>query len=343
MTRRPQHGIIDHVEGFYFGGKMKRVIIIDALNMFIRNYIVNPKISTNGNPIGGAVGFLNSVKKLMRETKPDQVIICWDGAGGSQKRRQTVKEYKQGRKPLRKNYKVEGMSEQSEKQNMVWQQRILMEMLNQMPIMQLVLDRVEADDIISMVSTNTRYKGWQKVIISSDKDFLQLLDEETVLYRPIQKRAWSKKTVIEEYGITPENFVLARAIAGDKSDNLIGVRGAGLPTISKRLPFLKEETLHNLQDIHEYCSGTPSKIKFYSNVIENWDLVEVNYKVMNLTPPCISVQGRQKINWALDNFEFDLNGTELKRCSVRHGFGSYDWSEFMAMLRGQVEKNKETV
>ena len=170
---------------------MQRVVVIDALNMFIRNYIVNPMISTNGNPIGGAVGFVNSVKKLMRESKPDEVIICWDGAGGSQKRRQTVKEYKQGRKPLRKNYEVEGMTEQSEKENMVWQQRILMEMLNEMPIIQLMLDRVEADDIISMIAGSPKYKGWQKVIISSDKDFLQLLDDETGLYRPIQKTAWT--------------------------------------------------------------------------------------------------------------------------------------------------------
>ena len=54
---------------------MSRVVVIDALNMFIRNYIVNPMISTNGNPIGGTVGFLNSVKKLMREARPDQLII----------------------------------------------------------------------------------------------------------------------------------------------------------------------------------------------------------------------------------------------------------------------------
>ena len=72
---------------------MNRVMVIDALNMFIRNYIVNPMISTNGNPIGGAVGFLNSLMKWMREASPDQVIIWWDGSGGSQKRRQTVKEY----------------------------------------------------------------------------------------------------------------------------------------------------------------------------------------------------------------------------------------------------------
>ena len=320
---------------------MKRVVVIDALNMFIRNYIVNPMISTNGNPIGGAVGFLNSVKKLMRESKPDQVIICWDGAGGSQKRRQTVKEYKQGRKPLRKNYKVEGMSPQSEKENMVGQQRILMEMLNEMPIIQLMLDRVEADDIIAMITQSPKYKGWQKVIISSDKDFLQLLDDETVLYRPIQKKAWTKNTVIEEYGISPENFVLARAIAGDKSDNLAGIKGAGLPTIAKRLSFLVDDEMHTLSEVYDHCANAEGKLKFFERIVEDWDTVELNYKVMNLTPPSISVQGRKKMNYALDNFEFELNATELKKCSVDHGFGSYDWSELMAMLRGVVEKNKE--
>ena len=320
---------------------MNRVVVIDALNMFIRNYIVNPMISTNGNPIGGTVGFLNSVKKLMREARPDQVIICWDGSGGSQKRRTVVKEYKQGRKPLRKNYKIEGMSEQSEKENMVWQQRILMEMLNEMPIMQLVLDRVEADDIIAMVTQSPKYKGWEKVIVSSDKDFLQLLDGETVLYRPIQKKAWTKSTVIEEYGISPENFVIARAIAGDKSDNLAGIKGAGLPTIAKRLDFLCEDKMHTLDSVYSHCANADSKLKFFERIVEGWETVELNYKVMNLTPPSISVQGRQKINYALDNFEFELNATELKKSSVEHGFGSYDWTELMAMLRGMVEKNKE--
>ena len=319
---------------------MQRVVVIDALNMFIRNYIVNPMISTNGNPIGGAVGFVNSVKKLMRESKPDQVIICWDGAGGSQKRRQTVKEYKQGRKPLRKNYKVEGMSEQSERENMVWQQRILMEMLNEMPIIQLMLDRVEADDIISMISGSPKYKGWQKLIVSSDKDFLQLLNDETVLFRPIQKKAWTKNTVIEEYGISPENFVIARAIAGDKSDTLAGIKGAGLPTIAKRLPFLIDDEMHTLSEVYDHCANAEGKLKFHERIVEDWDVVETNYKVMNLTPPSISVQGRRKVNYALDNFEFELNATELKRASVEHGFGSYDWSELMAMLRGIVEKNK---
>ena len=104
---------------------MKRLLVIDALNMFVRAYIVNPSMSTNGNPVGGVLGFLGILRKLIRESKPDQVIICWDGPGGSLKRRQVVKEYKEGRKPLRKNYEVDGMDEQSEVDNKIWQQFLL--------------------------------------------------------------------------------------------------------------------------------------------------------------------------------------------------------------------------
>jgi len=328
------------LRAFTLGDRMKRLLVIDALNLFIRNYIVNPSISTNGNPVGGTVGFLNSVKKMIRETAPDQVIICWDGAGGSQKRRQTVKEYKQGRKPLRKNYKVEGMSAQSEKENMVWQQRILMEMLNNMPIMQLVLDHVEADDIISFVVRDPAYRGWQKVIVSSDKDFLQLCDDETILYRPIQKKAWTKKTVTEEYGISPENFVVARAIVGDKSDNLAGIAGVGLKTVSKRFSFLKEDTSYSLEDVHEHCSNIDSNLKLFENILEGWNTVLSNHKVMNLTPPSISVQGSQQLRYILENFDHELNATGLKAASLQHGFGSYRWEEYLPMLRGLIEGNK---
>ena len=319
---------------------MPRLLVIDALNLFIRNWVINPSMSTNGNPIGGTVGFLNSIRKMVNDFNPDEMIICWDGAGGSQKRRTVIKEYKEGRKPIRKNYEVAGMDKQSENENKYWQQEILMEMLNEMPIIQLMLERTEADDIIAYVTKSPKYFGWQKVIISSDKDFIQLLDEETVLYRPIAKKAMNKKSVIEEFGISPQNFAIARAMAGDKSDNLEGIRGAGLKTISKRLPTLREEKDHYLNDIYEMCDNAESKVKFYSNVVENWNTVELNYKVMNLVPPSISAQGTQKINYAIDNFEPELNATELRRTSISNGFGSYNWESYFAALRGVIMKRK---
>ena len=98
--------------------------------------------------------------------------------------------------------------------------------------------------------------------------------------------------------------------------------------------------MHTLNTVYDHCANTESKLKFFERIVEGWNTVAPNYKVMNLTPPSISVQGRQKINYALDNFEFELNATGLKRASVEHGFGSYDWSEITAKLRGMVEKNK---
>ena len=70
---------------------MKRVMIVDALNMYFRAYIVDPSLSTNGHPIGGVKGFLKILQKLSRDINPDMIVMCWDGPGGSRKRRQIVK------------------------------------------------------------------------------------------------------------------------------------------------------------------------------------------------------------------------------------------------------------
>ena len=144
---------------------MKRLLVIDALNMYFRAYIVDPSLSTNGQPIGGMKGFLKILQKLTRETKPDQIIICWDGPGGSQKRKTIVKDYKAGRKPIRLNRDIRNLTESEELDNKVWQQTRLFEYLNCTPIIQLMLPSVEADDIISYVVNQTRYQGWQKVIV----------------------------------------------------------------------------------------------------------------------------------------------------------------------------------
>jgi DNA polymerase-1 len=81
----------------------KRVLIVDALNAMLRAYIVDPSISTNGQPIGGLKGFIKILQKLVRETKPDNIIIAWDGPDGSRKRKTMDKNYKAGRKPIRLN------------------------------------------------------------------------------------------------------------------------------------------------------------------------------------------------------------------------------------------------
>ena len=311
---------------------MKRVLVIDALNMFLRAFIVDPSLSNHGQPIGGIKGSIKILQKLVRMTKPNEIVICWDGPNGSQKRKTLDSGYKDGRKPLRLNRAVHNLTENEELQNKLWQQMRITEYLNQMPIIQLILERVEADDIISYVCGSRHYKGWQKVIVSNDKDFLQLCNEETVVYRPTTDKIETKNTVIESLGIHPTNMALARAMVGDSSDNLPGVSRVGFKTIAGKLPFMSEERTITIDELLDYCENIDSKLKVYKNIRESKKLIEHNYKMMQLYSPLISVQGKQTIDYALENFECDFNKTELLKLMMEDGFGELNWEELKTFL-----------
>jgi len=314
---------------------MKRVMIVDALNMYFRAYIVDPSLSTNGQPIGGVKGFLKILQKLSRDLKPDAVVVCWDGPGGSLKRRQIVEEYKQGRKPIRLNRET-NLTEDEELQNKIWQQERLLEYLNHLPVVQYLFPEIEADDVIAYVAQSEQFAGWEKIIVSSDKDFLQLCDNETVLFRPIQKKVHNKNNVLEEFGIHPKNFAVARAIAGDKSDNLKGVPGAGLPTIKKRLPFLEENKEFSLKEIVEYCRefrpDDKRRPKFYEAVTVNENIIRLNYRLMQLYNPSLSLQTQKKIDSAFVKFVYDYNRTGFIKMMAEDGFGPMDWSDLYALM-----------
>ena len=311
---------------------MKRVLVIDALNMFLRAFIVDPSLSQHGQPIGGIKGSIKILQKLVRITKPNEIVICWDGPNGSQKRKTLNSGYKEGRKPLRLNRSVHNLTENEEIQNKVWQQMQVIDYFNQMPIIQLILERVEADDIISYVCNSRHYDGWQKVIVSNDKDFLQLCDDETVVYRPTTDKIETKKTVIESLGIHPTNMALARAMDGDASDNLPGVNRVGMKTIATKLPFMKEERSVTIDELIEYCETKESKLKVFKTIAESRKLIEHNYDMMQLYSPLISVQGKQTIDYALENFECDFHKTELLKLMIEDGFGELNWEELKTFL-----------
>jgi 5'-3' exonuclease len=313
---------------------MKRVLIIDALNAYLRAYIVDPSLSTNGQPIGGLKGFIKILQKLVRETKPDNIIIAWDGPDGSRKRKTMDKNYKAGRKPIRLNRAIRNLTEDEELQNKVWQQRRIIEYMNEMPIIQVLIAQIEADDVISYVTQMEHYKGWQKIIVSNDRDFMQLCDDETVLWRPTVNEMLNANRIVETMGVHPRNMALARAMAGDASDNLPGIKGAGLKTIQKRLPFLGEDRDCTIPEVLEFCAKSTkgSRVQFYNNVIDNKKLVEHNYKMMQLYSPQMSVQAKQFTQEAVENFECDFNRTELIRMMREDGFGELNWEDLKSQL-----------
>ena len=307
----------------------ERSLIIDGTNIFYRAYVVNPSLSNSGLPVGGLVGFLKSLQKLIREMKPTKVFVCWDGAGGSSRRRSVVSSYKEGRKAIRLNRSTGvSLSLEEENQSKLRQIMRLFEYLDNLPLIQLMHDGVEADDMISILCQELR--GEQKIIVSSDKDFYQLLDDETIIYRPVQAVFKTKKDIVEEFQIHPNNFALARAVSGDKSDNLQGVKGAGLKTLAKRFPFLVEEKDYSLTDLVDACEETENKLKIHEGILDNYDKILKNYKIMQLYVPNVSFQVREIVKNAKENYSRYYNKTEIVKMMFTDGFPQISWTDLFA-------------
>ena len=313
---------------------LKRVLIIDALNMFLRSYTVIPSMDPQGMPNGGTIGFIKSLQVLCREMRPHEVIICWDGHGGSEKRRQMNKQYKQGRRPVRFNRRMIELPEDQVKKNRADQQLRLHEYLNNMPVIQLMVDFVEADDIIAYTVKKDKYKDWEKIIVSSDKDFFQLLGiENTWIWRPVQKVLLNGKMLTEKEGIHPNNYALARAIDGDKSDNIEGVPRIGMKTIKTNLPILEQEKQLSCDELFVYCKMQLKQKNCHKKLLEYQERVKDNYNLMQLYESNISHNGRRGIDFTLDNFEYGFDKLELQKMLIADGQGHLNLSDLWVAFK----------
>ncbi len=317
--------------------KNKRLMIVDAHNQFMRSYIVNPTMTNHGDPVGGTIGFLQIMNRLCDDIKPDLFVVVWDGEGGSNKRRAKNKNYKAGRRPPKLNRWANTLSPAEQQKNKMWQQVRTMEYLNQTPVVQFRVPAVEADDVISYVKSLPVFSEWQKVIVSSDKDFIQLLDSKTLLYRPVQKEVLNQGRVVEQYGIHPKNFAIARSMVGDSSDNIKGLDRVGLKTVAKAFPFLSEEKSYLLDDLKNHCFlQTENKLKIYQKVIDDFTVVCNNYSIMQLDSPLLSVQSANFIVDTFKGYNPAFNKTEFKKMMSYDGVSSMRldclWTRFNSLV-----------
>jgi len=320
----------------------KRLLLIDGLNAFYRNYTANPSISTNGVPVGGVIGFMKSINMYCREMKPDQVIVIWDGHNASKSRRKLNENYKQGRKTVRLNRDVQVLTEEQEQENKMWQFTRICQYLNETPIVQVMLDGVEADDVIAYYTKHyKKYDDWVKIIISSDKDFYQLLDDKTVIYRSSKKEFVSRKNIIEEYGIHPNNFALARALAGDSSDNIKGVSRIGLPTVSKRFPFMVEEKHHSINRLLEHCKSFPEKkrLKVYNTLLKEKSIAKDNYKLMQLYDSNLRPRQVKEIKDIMGSFDFSCKKTTIMVMFEKDGIEDVNLHDMFAAFKRMKRDN----
>ena len=289
-----------------------RVLIIDGMNTFIRSFAAIPTMDENGNHIGGVTGFLKSVGYVTRKFKPSRVYVIFDGKGGSKRRRDIYPDYKLGRKPLtRLNRTYDMTTEKDEQDLMRYELVIVAKALMKLPITTITLDHVEADDIISYIAQHVVENGGESIIYSTDKDFLQLVGDDIKVWNPVRKKTYIPEIVVEDYEIHPNNFLLYRALTGDTSDNLPGIKGLGMKTLLKIVPEFVTEQHLTFDDVIDAAEN--SKLKVASRIVDEQESIKRNIKLMSLRSVMISDNNKMKILNKINRPQLSLHKYDLTK------------------------------
>ena len=290
---------LDNIDESEKKGKLNlndKVLIIDGLNTFIRSFSVNPAMNDDGVHIGGIAGFLKSIRYTLSVIKPTRCIIVFDGKNGSKRRRKIYPEYKAQRKiKKRLNRNVDwGTAPADEQESMKLQMGRLVEYLEYLPLTLVSIDGVEADDVMAYISKQLLIKS-KIVLMSTDKDFLQLVDNRISVWSPTKKILYTPEKVKDEYGIPSKNLLTYRILDGDKSDNINGVQGAGLKSIIKYIPSITQDNEFNAKNLLDFVNNSDSKIKLLENIKNSSNLIKRNYLLMQLNKVDIPNHTKRKI------------------------------------------------
>ena len=266
--------------------KHDRVLLIDGLNLFFRNFAMLNIVNENGVHVGGLGGFLRSLGTLINVIEPTSMYIVFDGENSSMNRKNILSEYKAGRHISRiTNWEI--FNDVEDEHDAKLDQIVrLIDYLKCLPVHVAALDKVEADDIIAHLATTITQDNddSRAFIVSSDKDFIQLVSDQITVYRPIEKDFYTRDTIVEKFGVLPENFILYKVLMGDASDKIPGIKGLGVKKLMKFFPELNERIL-TLDDLIEISTRKYKEHVIYSRVVFEEKNLRKNYKIMDLHNP----------------------------------------------------------
>ncbi len=235
-------------------------IIIDGYGFVFRAYHVQPSlISTDGTEVGALYGFTAMLIKMLGDFRPEAIAIVFDH-GGKNFRHALYQDYKANRPPIDEELRM--------------QLPLVRHAAEALGIKTIEQPGVEADDVIASIVTKLGMEKKHSVIISSDKDLMQLIGEYVVMYDPMKGKYIKESEVMEKFGVQPYKVRDVLALIGDKSDNIPGVPSIG--------PKTAAELIEQFGSLHELLDNT-SLIKqekrravieeHKNNALLSWELI----------------------------------------------------------------------
>ena len=225
---------------------MQKLVVIDGNAILHRAYHALPFLNNKqGNPTNAVYGFFTMLLKVMTDLKPEYLIVCFDRKaptfrkqmyGGSQAKRPTMSD------------------------DLVPQIDIVHKTLDSAKIKHFGIDGFEADDLIGTISKQAVKQNLEVIILSGDRDLLQLVNSHVLMLSPIvgitNMALFDETKVKEKYGLTPIQIIDYKALVGDNSDNYPGVTGIGPKTASDLL-----KKYDNLENLYSHIGELPLQLQ----------------------------------------------------------------------------------
>ena len=296
----------------FLGDNMKKVVLVDGNNLMFRSYYATAYSgailrNSKGLPTNALYGFTAMINKIVEEEKPEYMVVAFDI--GKNFRKEKYDFYKDGRHETPDDLKT--------------QMPIARKLLNGMGIKYCELAPYEADDIIGTIAAKAEEdKEYYSLIVSSDKDLLQLISFETEvkLLKQTGFIRFNENNFQEEYGIEPIKIIDLKALMGDSSDNIPGVKGIGEKTALKLLQEYK-----SLDGIYENIDKIKGKTQ--EKLIEGKNDAYMSYEIATIykeVPLDISFE------------EFKYNGPNIEELR-----NIYEELEFYSYLKNMVPQKED--
>lgn len=285
----------------------KTVMLIDGSSLIFRAFFALPKLTNNdGVMTNGVYGFLTMYNNAFDRYKPDYVLVAFDRASKTFRHKE-FEDYKGTRDKM--------PSELS------YQFGILKDILDSLNVKYTDLDGFEADDIVGTYAKMAQKEGYESVLITGDRDYLQLVDEKIVVNLTkkgvSETKEYTVDTIKEEFGLSPKQLIEVKGLEGDKSDNIPGVDGIGP---KKAIGFIqKYGSIEGLYENIDEVSGKKTK----ETLIDSEAIAYMSKKIGTIVTNA--------------PVEFDLEELKVKDPdleSLREKYSKYNFNKFLEDMDG---------
>lgn len=299
---------------------MKKILLIDGSSLIFRAFYAIRNLTTkDGVFVNGVYGFLNMYYKALELINPTHIFVAFD----------------KGSKTFRHNEFADYKGTRDNAPNEItYQFGILKDLLSSMNVNYLELDEYEADDIIGTIAKLAQKEGFEVDIFTGDRDYLQLVDDNILVY--LTKKGISEiklmntESILEEYDLSPKQLIDVKALQGDSSDNIPGVKGVGEKTALKLI-----QEYGNLENLYENIDNLKGKLK--ENLVNEKDKAYLSRYLGEIFL-------RVPIERNIEDFKIkDVNYNEYLKKLEKLEFNSIINKHFKDIKKESTEKSNQNI